>query len=242
MEKNLINFAKDNIGWIATICTGVGFIVSALFRLIDYFYGKVFYDFYGLDFVLYEKNYNLISIILSGILIGIIFIIITKLLEAEKNTTKNMFFNKGIKKIVLPFILNLMMIYLISDCGILVNILSSIILYIMQKILVRFLYPRFDEEVNKGVFRLEDSVILVFVLFIYIMIFAFVIERDLENKKEYRILDENRVVVDVNKDYYITLKYEIDEEDIMHIKRGTQELIENKNIESELVKYEFVVD
>lgn len=242
MRENFIKFLQKNITWIASICTGIAFIVSALFRLIDYFYGRVFYNFYGLDFVLYEKNYNLVSIILSVFLIGMIFTIVIRLLEDKNGLVKNSFCNTIIEKIILPFLLNIMMIYLVSNCGLLINFLSSIILYFIQRMLVKFFYPVVDDEIEKGEFKLNDGVILILVIIFYIAFFQFFVESNLKNKEEYRILDENRVVVDVNKDYYITLKYEIDEEETMHIKRGTQELIENKNIESELVKYEFVVD
>lgn len=243
MKNSLIDFTKENIKWIASVFTAIGVVLSAVFHLIDYFYGKVFYTFYGLDYVLYEKNINLLAIIIEVLFSAIIFYLVLFLIRDEKGIVKNKVLNIILEKIFFPILFDYIMIILLSSFNIGVNMVSTVLIYLLQLILLKKILvfkDESDESFNQ--FDLKDVIFIVGFLLVYGWLFNFYVINSLKNKEEYRILDENRVVVDVNKDYYITLKYEIDEEETMHIKRGTQELIDNKNIESELVKYEFVVD
>lgn len=62
---------------------------------------------------------------------------------------------------------------------------------------------------------------------------------NLTYQKQYRIIDENKVVVYSTNDYFITLNCEISNNELV-IYKGSQEKMENNNIKSQLTKFDKV--
>lgn len=54
--------------------------------------------------------------------------------------------------------------------------------------------------------------------------------------KTYRIIDNNKVIVYTTENYYLTLNCEI-ENNVLVIYQGSQTKIDNKDIESKLIKF-----
>ena len=78
--------------------------------------------------------------------------------------------------------------------------------------------------------------ILPFYLIFVVFVILFEYGLGIKMNKTYRIVDNDKVIVYATENYYLTLNCEI-ENNVLIIYQGSQTKIDNKDIESKLIKF-----
>ena len=99
----------------------------------------------------------------------------------------------------------------------------------------------FKEEKESTREQLKRDLINYFKVLPFILIFLIILHStriyiNLAYQKQYRIINDNKVIVYSTNNYYITLDCEINDNQLT-IYKGSQEKIENNNIKSQLTKF-----
>lgn len=123
------------------------------------------------------------------------------------------------------------------------NTLINLILFVTIEYIVSMLFFK-----NANITESETAInlnnylkLIPFIVILLIISYLLCLTWDIQFVKEYRIIENNKVIISTNINYYLTLDCEIDENNnklIIH--KGTQEKIENNSVKSQLKKFDKV--
>ena len=238
-EKSLTKIIRENYAWIIAILTLGTVIVSNILKFIEYLTSLTYFQYYGLDHNLYnyyDKNF-IYSICLSVVFL-IAFGFLLYCMKEIKDDFKNNLTLKNISIIVLAN-LYLTIVYCLnlSNTYKLINFVAFILLEYISSI---FIFKKNDDkkvnEKNRKKFIIDYFKSLVFLIILLILCNSVRLYINLQSLTNYRIINDNKVIVYSTNNYYITLDCEIKDNQLT-IYKGSQEKIENSNIKSQLTKF-----
>lgn len=245
--NKIIEFMQKNYAWIIGIVTVIIVIFSNVLKFIEYITCSVYFSFYGLDINLYKYNDTgfIYSLFLSFLFTLAFMSLLFCFFQLRQNFNNKNYFNKS-------NFLNLLIIaatnsYILFLLKIKLNIVSFVINFIMLVIfeiismLIIFRKRKEDKGSNSSLVEEMLNYIkkLPFLIIILIILYACKTVIELDKKKEYRIIDENKVIVYANNDYYLTLDCEANNDELI-IYKGNQEKINNVNVYSKYTKFKKV--
>lgn len=259
----LIDWINKNYGWIIGVGTIFIALITGIFKVIEYLQVNTYFNFYRIDYNFYEsKNIGVFNTIFSNVIIfmlvlsGILSIYYLKkersiFKSATINTTKKTRIKRKMKYykeniyIILCLILTnaILIYYTLSELSLISFILDFFTLFATECIFVIIINKEnsVKNTTNNLKRELERSLIFLPIL-IFIIIICFTLSDTLiaYTKKNYRLIDENKVIVYTNENYYIVLNCKIEGNNLI-IYRGTQQKIENNLISTELTKFEKII-
>lgn len=246
-QVNKFEFIQKNYAWIFALITGISIVVSYIFRFIEYITSIFYFSYYGLDINLYKYNdagflYGLcLSTIFVFALISLIFCF-RQFYIGFKNIKHK--FGCIIENIAIIIFSNL---YLLIISKIKLNwkyILSGFIVLICIEICMTLLYFK-----NANIEDFKESNIkyelinylkrLPFLIIMFLLLLGINTVININFTKNYKVIDNNKVIVYSNNEYYLTLDCDIKKDKII-IYKGTQEKISNNNVYSLMRNYETV--
>lgn len=238
-EKSLTKIIRENYAWIIAILTLGTVIVSNILKFIEYLTSLTYFQYYGLDHNLYnyyDKNF-IYSICLSVVFLIAFGFLLYCMKEIKDDFKKNLTL-KNISIIVLAN-LYLTIVYCsnLSNTYKLINFVAFILLEYISSI---FIFKKNDDqkvnEKNRKKFIIDYFKSLVFLIILLILCNSTRLYINLQSLTNYRIINDNKVIVYSTNNYYITLDCEINDNQLT-IYKGSQEKIENNNIKSQLTKF-----
>lgn len=245
--NKILEFMQKNYAWIIAIFTGLSVIVSNILKFIEYLTGTVYFSYYGLDMNLYKYSdkgfiYNLC---LSSLFILALISLLYCLYQIANNIKNKKYINKNnILNVLIILSSNLCIILSSSTKQSLISIVVSFIALIIIEIINSFIIFRKPKKYKRTDVLLREELlnyikILPFTLIILIILFMIKTQLSLIYRTDYRITDDNKVIVYSNNEYYITLDCEIKDNNIV-IYKGTQEKIDNVGIHSNYKQFESI--
>ena len=246
MKKVKLKFIQDNYAWIVAIITGISVFFTFAIKFLNYLHSKIEFSYFGLDYGMYVvEDTGFIYNFCFSILIALCFYSlcycyyqIFKMIKNRKYEVKLL-----LENIVLILLSN---VYIIFSSGIKISwqtiffelsilfILEIIITVIIGKMVTKELKKETDtKDFLNYLKKLPFSILFIILLFLFTHVISII------NNTEYRIINDNKVIVYVNNDYYLVLDCEIMNDEIK-IYKGTQTKIDNLNIESKLYDFRMV--
>ena len=243
--NKILEFMQKNYTWIIAIFTGLGVIVSNILKFIEYLTGTVYFSYYGLDMNLYKYSDKgfIYSLCLSFLFILALISLLYCLYQIANNIKNKKYINKNnILNLLIIISSNLCIILSSSTKNSFISIVVSFIVLIIIEIIISFIMfrkPKKDKttDVSLSEELLNYIKILPFALIILIILLMLKTQLSLIYRTNYRITDDNKVIVYSNNEYYITLDCEIKDNNLV-IYKGTQEKIDNDGIHSTYKKFE----
>ena len=244
-RKKLFEFLQKNYGWIVAGITGVTIVTSFILRFIKYMYSTFYFSYYGLSYGLFNGDelnilYNFAFSILTLFCFGALMFCYIQLFNFKK------------KKIELGTVLLNVFLILISSIIIIASTnakysLSQFIINVILLIIIEILTAIvFIKKQNKEKNRKNNPndfanalKIVPFYLFLLLFIYLLSYGTEIKMNKEYRIINNHKVIVYTTNDYYLTLDCEIKNNELI-IYKGKQTKIKNENVESELISFDGV--
>lgn len=242
-KKEILKFMQDNFNWILGIFTGFSMMFINILKFIEYITAISYFYYYGLDMNLYRYNDKgfLYSLCLSSLSILVLVSVFFCIYQIINNMEKKKYITKGnISNFIIIIFLNL---YLSLTIGIKTElvfvIIDSILLMVFEIIVFNITIKKENEKpLIEDILDYIKKIPILIIIFICLIFFKTQISLNIINR--YRIVDNNKVIVYSNNDYYLTLDCQIKDEQLL-IYRGTQEKIENFNIYSEEKKFEKII-
>lgn len=246
MKQDKLKLIQDNYGWVLTIITGLGVFFTFCLKFLNYLYSKIEFSYYGLDYGMYVvEDIGIIFNFCFSILFALCFYSlcycycqIFKMIKNKKYEVKLL-----LENIILILLSNG---YIIFSSGIKISwlpvLLELFILLVLEFIMTIIMCKIITKEVKK-VDNTNDFFNYIkklpFIVLFLILLFLFSHTFSLVNNKEFRIINDNKVIVYTTNDYYLLIDCEITEEEIK-IYKGTQTKIDNINVESKLIDFKKV--
>lgn len=246
--KEVINYFNSYYGLVIALFGAIGFIFTSSMNLCEYIIYKIYFNNYELNFEFYELGnglfwYRAVTYLLVGILIYLSAYLYFSC--AKEDSTKRVY---RIISVIFNFFISCLLCDIkVSNwivCLFTLAIYSLILLFI-EFLINKFVFPLFFIESkieNEQAISIKDAIvksITYFVLSILLVTLClnFLTINDLFFSKSFYVTDNSKVVVYTNKDYYLTLKCEI-EDNIIYIKKGTQEKINTDGVIIEKMTFE----
>lgn len=267
-DNKIINLINQNYGWLIAIGSIFIAFITTIFKIIEYLQANTYFNLYGIDHSFYEsKNIGIFNTIFNNIIIvtlltsGILSIYYYKKaknsykINKKKKKQKLAFSFKIKRKIkwykenkiyVISFILaNTFLTYYILEERTLISFIANFMMLLISEIF--FIKMTSVEKIpaNNTDYNIKNDLIRILILlpifcFIIIIFFTFSNKMIAFSKRDYRIIDENKVIVYTNENYYIILDCKIEENNLI-IYKGTQQKIENNQIPTQLIKFEKII-
>ncbi len=241
MKNNkTLDFLQKNYGWIVALITGVSIIITFVLKFIKYIYSTFYFYYYGISYELFNSEelnilYNFgFSIIILLCFFSLIYCYI-QLFNLKKSELKTKALN-----IFFIIVSNMVIVYSINSEYSIWNIIINTVLFIIIEIIIIFIFfkePKKDKTEKLETKSISNSLkILPFYLIFVVFVILFEYGLEIKMNKTYRIVDNDKVIVYTTENYYLTLNCEI-ENNVLIIYQGSQTKIDNKNIESKLIKF-----
>ena len=249
-EKNsIVNVIKENYGWVIAVITVIGIVILNIFRFVEYINALFYFNYYGIDINLY-KYYD--QNFLYSLCLSIIFIIafafllycFKQIVDNIKN--KKYFCKQNFINILLIILSNM---YLVISTGtqqmnLLSYIVSFIIFIITEIILSILVFKKLsvdnNQVINKKEIIIESFKKLSFFIILLILSIGIRTYSVLSLKNNYRVINNEKIIVYSTIDYYITLDCEINNNELT-IYKGTQEKIDTENVYSKLNEFNKII-
>ncbi len=237
---------QKNYAWIIGGLTFFGIIVRNLLKFIEYITGFAYFSHFCIDHNLYNyQNENYFYELCLSIIFVLACISVFYCFKQIKDNTKKKEYIKS-ENIVDSLLIIIFNLYIVvTTPRQQVNLVSVIILTTIL-IIIEFILSLliFKEEKDNSPIQLKRDLInglktIPFIVIILIGLHYAKINIDLNLYKQYRIINNNKVIVYSTIDYYITLDCTINNDELT-IYKGSQEKIENNNIKSQLIKFDKV--
>lgn len=238
-----IEFIQKNYTWIIGIFTVITVIVSHIFKFTEYIKCSYYFSFYGLDINLYKYSDKgfIYSLCLSALFI-FAFVSLLYCFYQMVNSIENIKMNKETIKNIL--------------CNLVIVVIANLFLFLFFKlewkfynVLVLLIIELIGTCImfgskNKNNDLSYEKIInflkkLSFLIIILIILYGCKTVLELGNKKDYRIIDDNKVIVYTSNNYYLTLDCKVNNDELT-IYKGTQEKISNVNVYSKYTKFKKV--
>jgi len=245
MTEKIFEFLQKNYGWIVAAITGISVTISFILRFIKYIYSNFYFSYYGISYDLFNSDelgflYNFGLSILMLLCFGSLIYCYIQLFNVKKMKIKvrTILFN-----IFLIIISNIIVVASTNVKYSLWQFILNIISLILVEIIMSFIFSKIDKkEKNKktDISDLPNTLkIISFYLVLLIFSFLFSYSSEIIMKKEYRIINNDKVIVYTTNDYYLTLDCEIKNNELT-IYKGKQTKINNENVVSELINFDKV--
>lgn len=245
----IVNIIKENYGWVVSVITVIGIVILNIFRFIEYIKALFYFNYYGIDINLYkyyDQNF-LYSLCLSIIFI-IAFAFLLYCFKKIVDNIKNKIFicKQNFENVLLIILSN---VYLIISTGTQqMNLLSYIVsftIFILTEIILSFFVfkkiPIDDnQKINKKEIIIESFKNLSFFIILLIISIGIRTYSVLALKNNYRVINNEKIIVYSTINYYITLDCEINNNELT-IYKGTQEKIDTKNVYSKLDEFNKII-
>lgn len=248
-KSSIVNIIKENYGWFIAVITVIGIVILNIFRFVEYINALFYFNYYGIDINLY-KYYD--QNFLYSLCLSIIFIIaFAFLLYCFKQIVDNI---KNKKYICKQNFINILLIilsnmYLVISTGtqqmnLLSYIVSFIIFIITEIILSILVFKKLpvdnNQVINKKEIIMESFKKLSFFIILLIISIGIRTYSVLALKNNYRVINDEKLIVYSTIEYYITLDCEINNNELV-IYKGTQEKTDTENVYSKLNKFNKII-
>lgn len=244
-EQEKISITKtiqNNYAWVIAGLTFLGVIVSNVLRFIEYITSQAYFLYFGIDHNLYnysDKNF-IYELCLSIIFILAFVSVFYCFKQIRENIKKKEWLKwENLINILLILISNLYITITTPGQQNIMPIIITVVILIIFEFIMSFIFFKKEKESTQE--QLKRDLINYIKILPFIIIFLIVIKSsriylNLTYQKQYKIVNDNRVIVYSTNDYYITLDCDIDNNEIV-IYKGSQEKIENNNVKSQLTKF-----
>lgn len=237
---------RDNYAWFIAVLTFLGVMFLNILRFSEYVISSFYFDYYGLDINLYkyyDQNflYSLCTSIIFGLAFAAVLFCFKQIYDNFKR--KNYICKQNLYNL---FIIIYSNCYLISDRiesdNIYIKVLGLIVLLLFEYFVSRFVFFA-DIEIEDG---LSGKELLIdcfkkfpFVIILIMILISLNCYTNLTLRKEYRLINNSKVIVYSNSDYFLTLDCEIQNEKLI-IYKGTQQKITSDDVYSKLIEFKNV--
>lgn len=241
-KRSVTKIIRENYAWVIAVLTFGGVVISNVLKFVEYLTSDVYFLYFGLDHNLYkysDKNfiYSLCISIIVMLAFGSVFYCFKQIKDNFSN--KKIFRLENLIDIILIFVLN---IYIIisapNELNLIFIIINTPILIIFEFLISLILFKKDEEYSLEKTKRDLINYIKIFPFMILFLIFLNISKNyiNLNYINQYKIIDDNKVIVYSTNDYYLTLDCEI-RNDTLTIYKGSQEKIGNNNVKSKLTKF-----
>jgi len=245
--KKVLKFLKNNYGWVIALITSSGVLVLNIIKFIEYIKCNLYFAYYGIDVNLYKYgDKNVIYELFLSILI--LFATISVLYccyELENNIKKKRIFNfSNLINLIIISLYNIIAITTnINNLTIEIFFIELLILIILENIFAYSIFGKLNikhiSKKQKKEFAINYFKVLPYMIILILFLLASLIIIPIRFRRNYRIIDDNKVIVYTNSEYSIILDCEINDDNLI-IYKGRQEKIDNTNIYSVYIKFELV--
>ena len=243
--KSTTKIIRNNYAWVIACLTFCGVIILNLLKFIEYLTSLMYFSYFGLDHNLYDyssKNF-IFEICCSMIFMFMIFSVFYCCKQILDNYKKhNLLTQETFWDIVLIIISNIFMVSTINELNLVFLLIYVAFLTVVEFILSFLVFKEPKISIEKD-FRKEFinfiKVLPFFIIFFIIFNFA-ITYLDLMDKKQYRIISDDMVIVYSTNDYCLTLECSVNNDKLI-IYKGTQEKIDNFNVKSRLKDFDKVI-
>lgn len=239
---HIIKVIRKNYTWIIAGLTFLGVIVSNGLKFIEFITGQTYFWYFGIDHNLYnysDKNF-IYGLCLSIIFILALFSVLYCFKQIEENIKKNEIFKwENLINILLILISNFYIIITTPGQLNLISIIINIIILIIFEFMISLIFFGKEKESTREQLKrylINYIKVLPFIIISLIIMNSFRTYLNLIYQKQYKIIDNNKVIVYSTNEYYITLDCDINNNELI-IYKGNQEKIENDNVKSQLKKF-----
>ncbi len=246
MNNKVLKFMQKNYAWIIAIFSSLSIIVLNIFKFCEYLKGSVYFSYYGIDMNLYkfsDKGF-IYQLCLSFLFMLAIFSLLYCFYQIADNIKNQKYIKSNISNVLIIIISNLVLIFSSSTKQTFMSVLCNFIELAAIETVSSYMIFRnkkddqlYAESLCKGI--LNDIKKIPFILIILVFVIMFNTQILLMNKTNYRVIDNNKVIVYSNNDYYITLDCLISEKNLT-IYKGTQAKINNTDVYSVYKKFDEV--
>ena len=212
--------------------------------MIEYIKAQFYFDYYGLNINLYKYSDQgfLYGLCLSVIFLLALFSLLLCIKQILNNLKdKKIFIKENFINLGLVIVSNIYIAY----CYSLNKSIIDIVVVFSVNIIIEFILSCFIfngikyKENNLKKSLIDFLKILPFYVILLIISVGISDSFNLSLKKEYRVINDNKVIVYSNKDYYLTLDCKI-ENDKLIIYKGKQNKIDTDDVYNELKKFDDV--
>lgn len=245
--KSIVKVFQDNCVWVTALVTGIGIVMRTIIGLIEYLSAYMSFNYFGLDIRFYRFYdhsflYNFGMTMITMIVLGTTFYWIWKLRENLKN--KRFLCSSNLLSSFMFFVSNLYLVLtLISTFSILSFVINFFLLVMLELYGTSIIFRNTEESSVEDQYSKEQiinflvSIPLIFIIEIFIQLIPDWFR--IIDRKDYRMVNDDTVIVYSSNDYYLTLDCEVNDETLI-IYKGTQEKINTTNVPTRLEKFDMV--
>lgn len=240
--QKITNVIQENHTWVIALIAILGAFCLNISKFTEFLQAKVTFSYYGLDMGLYK--YNDLNFFYEFCLSLIIISVFISMLCCGKQIRDNIKNKKYLNKtngnnILTLFVSNIVLLF---TTGAKLNwigyFFNSVFLIIIEIFISYIVFKEPSEKIQTlKEFFVDLCKKVPFLLVFLILYFCIVTYANISSKKEYRIINDNTVIVYSNNDYFLALDCEVND-DILIIHKGTQNKIVNTNVYSKLKKFD----
>lgn len=243
-RKNILDNIKDYSPSIIGVLTFLGIICFNILKFTEYIKVQFYFNYYGLDDNLYKySDQSLIyGLCLSVIFVLAIFSLLFCIKQLLTNLKDKRYFNKqNFKNFGLIIVSNIYIAYCYSlDKSIGDIVVTFFVCIIVELLFFCFIFSKINDEQNDTAKSFIDYLkLLPFYIVLLIITIGIGDTLNVNLRKDYRIINDNKVIVYSNNDYYLTLDCEV-KKDKLIIYKGKQNKINTDNVRSELINFDKV--
>ena len=242
---SITKLMQEHYKWIIAAVPLLSVIILNILKFIEYLTATIYFKYYGLDIELYKYHdqnflYGLCFSLISFFAYGSLLYCFKQIRVRIKN--KEYFNKSNIYNIFVILIFNFVLIVMVStEANIWIYLISFVAFLFMEYITSKFAFPNDVEKNDEKDFEFKEEFVnliknLPFLIILLIFCHWLRIYSSLTLNKEYRIINDSKVIVYSNSEYYLTLDCEIDNNDLI-IYKGTQDKIETMNVYNKLKKF-----
>lgn len=246
-RRKILELIQKNYSWVIATLTSLGILMTFVLKFIKYINSKIYFSYFDIAYELFDKNElnNLYDIYLSIILLSCLMSLLYCYIELfnikdKKNKIKTIFSN-----VLLIMISNIFIATSINNDGLLKYSIISVIILIVSELIVAFILnkniKKESKKTNQNNNLLDSLKLAPFYILICLILITINPLLNFAEKKTYRIIENNKVIVYSTKEYSIILNCDIDaEKNKLVIYTGEQTIIDAKKVLSINKKFDEV--
>lgn len=242
-KSKFVKIMEEDSKWIFPIIAAIPVCITAFMKFVEYVHAFVYTNYYGFDMSFYNFPskpyiYSLFLSILSMIPIFITLYAVYEMRDILHTKSKpkdwKRFWGYFIGTLVVNGIISCFSIKLSN----LLLFLSMIAFMYAYEYIFAIMISKAKKDTNVNIKKDAIS----FLICVFALIAVLIGQNFLEEmiRKDYRVVDNNKVVIYTDVDYYLTLDCEISNDNKLIIYKGTQSKIDNLDVSTELHKFDSV--
>jgi hypothetical protein len=243
-QKTLVDFIRGNYNWLIALTTVVALITSQIIRFVNYIKFEMYKGYFGLDIT--NINYGTSDLIYGTIISAMLLACFYSMLFCYKEIIPNLKNKKyGFLYINIVIILFVNYFFIIFNTQAKFNIKEYIILICAEVLILIFsskMRKKYIDVIDK-IKNKEDlknyAIIMPFTFIFFILSISYLSIPNYNKNTEFRIINNNQVVVYYDDTDYIVLNCEIKGVSIK-IYYGTQKRISSLDTETKKIKFDTV--